>query len=112
MRATPPLLRAAVVALVLVMAPGAARAVSSRHPFIVNGERGDAATTIGWGLQDESDDRPPDDLQTVDLPIQPDETMSSPEVYGEDFLRADMLGAGPLDGGAGSCYGDSGGAPM
>lgn len=75
-------------------------------------EPGDAATTVGWGLQDESDDLPPDDLQMVDLPIQADETMSSPEVYGEDFLRADMLGAGPLDGGAGSCYGDSGGPLM
>ena len=72
-------------------------------------EPGDPATTIGWGLQDESDQRPPDDLQMVDLPIQSDETMASPEVYGEDFMRADMLGAGPLDGGAGSCYGDSGG---
>jgi hypothetical protein len=75
-------------------------------------EPGDPATTIGWGLQNESDRRPPDDLQTVDLPIQSDETMSSPDVYGEEFLRADMLGAGPLDGGAGSCYGDSGGPLM
>lgn len=72
-------------------------------------EAGDPATTIGWGLKSESDNSPPDDLQTVDLPIQSDETMSSPEVYGEQFLRGDMLGAGPLDGGAGSCYGDSGG---
>ncbi|MGH8991604.1 MAG: trypsin-like serine protease [Acidimicrobiia bacterium] len=75
-------------------------------------EPGDPATTIGWGLEDASDERPPDDLQTVDLPIQSDETMSSPEVYGADFLRDDMLGAGPLDGGAGSCYGDSGGPLM
>src|SRR3990170_2847545 len=74
-------------------------------------EAGDPATTIGWGLQNESDNAPPDDLQTVDLPIQPDETMSSPEVYGEEFIAGDMLGAGPLDGGAGSCYGDSGGPP-
>lgn len=75
-------------------------------------ESGDPATTIGWGLQNESDNAPPDDLQTVDLPIQDDETMSSPEVYGAEFLRGDMLGAGPLDGGAGSCYGDSGGPLM
>jgi hypothetical protein len=75
-------------------------------------EAGDPATTIGWGLQSETDERPPDDLQTVDLPIQSDETMSSPDVYGEEFLRGDMLGAGPLDGGAGSCYGDSGGPLM
>ncbi|MDQ3947100.1 MAG: trypsin-like serine protease [Actinomycetota bacterium] len=75
-------------------------------------EPGDPATTIGWGQQRETDTLPPDDLQTVDLPIQPDETMSSPEVYGEQFLRGDMLGAGPLDGGAGSCYGDSGGPLM
>jgi secreted trypsin-like serine protease len=75
-------------------------------------EAGDPATTIGWGLQDEADRTPPDDLQTVDLPIQSDETMSSPEVYGPEFLAADMLGAGPLDGGAGSCYGDSGGPLM
>ncbi len=75
-------------------------------------EPGDPATTIGWGLKDETDRTPPDDLQTVDLPIQPDDTMSSPEVYGRDFLAADMLGAGPLDGGAGSCYGDSGGPLM
>jgi hypothetical protein len=75
-------------------------------------EAGDPATTIGWGLQSESDKAPPDDLQTVDLPIQADETMSSPEVYGEEFIAGDMLGAGPLDGGAGSCYGDSGGPLM
>jgi secreted trypsin-like serine protease len=75
-------------------------------------DAGDPATTIGWGLQNETDNVPPDDLQTVDLPIQSDETMSSPDVYGEQFLRGDMLGAGPLDGGAGSCYGDSGGPLM
>ncbi|MGH9042428.1 MAG: trypsin-like serine protease [Acidimicrobiia bacterium] len=75
-------------------------------------EVGDPATTIGWGLKNETDKRPPDDLQTVDLPIQSDETMSSPDVYGAQFLRDDMLGAGPLDGGAGSCYGDSGGPLM
>ncbi|MGH8974980.1 MAG: trypsin-like serine protease [Acidimicrobiia bacterium] len=75
-------------------------------------EAGDPATTIGWGRKNQTDRTTPDHLQTVDLPIQSDETMSSPEVYGPEFLAADMLGAGPLDGGAGSCYGDSGGPLM
>lgn len=72
-------------------------------------EPGDPATTIGWGLESEEATSPPDHLQVVDLPIQSDETMASSDVYGEDFLPEDMLGAGPLDGGTGSCYGDSGG---
>jgi len=54
---------------------------------------------VGWGVAGETDETPSDDLQAVELPIQPDAVMADPATYGENFKASDMLGAGPLEGG-------------
>jgi secreted trypsin-like serine protease len=72
-------------------------------------EPGDVATVVGWGVPGEDDKAPTDDLHAVEIPIQPDSVMADPAAYGDSFKASDMVGAGPLEGGLDSCYGDSGG---
>ncbi|GAA3671566.1 hypothetical protein GCM10022267_67930 [Lentzea roselyniae] len=64
--------------------------------------------TMGWGATSEGG-AGSNDLREVDVPVQPDATMSSAAAYGSAFKPASMLGAGPLAGGLDSCQGDSGG---
>jgi secreted trypsin-like serine protease len=99
------------IALVRLSAP-----VESMRPVepVRPGERalwepGDVATVVGWGVTGEDEQTPSDDLQAVEVPIQPDSVMAAPTAYGENFKASDMLGAGALEGGLDSCYGDSGG---
>ncbi|MBM7863507.1 trypsin-like serine protease [Lentzea nigeriaca] len=64
--------------------------------------------TMGWGATSEGG-AGSNDLREVDVPVQPDSTMSSAAAYGSTFKADTMLGAGPLAGGKDSCQGDSGG---
>ncbi|GLZ33624.1 hypothetical protein Lesp02_58120 [Lentzea sp. NBRC 105346] len=64
--------------------------------------------TMGWGATSEGG-AGSNDLLEVDVPVQPDATMTGAGVYGTRFKPATMVGAGPLAGGRDSCQGDSGG---
>ena len=68
---------------------------------------GQTVRAIGFGRTCPSCS-PVNDLRQVDLPVQSDATMQS--AYGADFTPSNMIGAGPLAGGADTCQGDSGGS--
>jgi secreted trypsin-like serine protease len=70
---------------------------------------GERATVVGWGVTSEAATSASDDLFSVGVPIQPDAVMSGSDAYGDSFLASDMVGAGPVEGGADACFGDSGG---
>jgi len=72
-------------------------------------EPSDPAIVIGWGATREGGSETPDQLQQVQVEIQADDTMASPQVYGSAFVANYMVGAGTLQGGRDSCQGDSGG---
>lgn len=72
-------------------------------------EPGDPATVTGWGVTGPDSRGAPDDLLAAEVAVQPDAVMSASDLYGGDFKAADMIGAGPREGGFGPCYGDSGG---
>jgi Trypsin len=69
---------------------------------------GDNAVAIGHGA-DTSDGPLHGFLQEVSLPIQPDDAMVTR--YGDAFIPDQMVAAGPLEGGRGTCVGD-GGTPL
>ncbi|MFP5317673.1 MAG: trypsin-like serine protease [Acidimicrobiia bacterium] len=68
---------------------------------------GTALRAIGHGATCELGCAGSDQLLQVDLPVQSDATMQ--QRYGSAFDPATMLGAGPLQGGLDTCFGDSGG---
>jgi hypothetical protein len=72
-------------------------------------EAGDRAVVVGWGVTSETGTSASDELLAAGLPIQPDAVMAAADAYGDAFRPTDMLGAGPVDGGADACFGDSGG---
>jgi hypothetical protein len=72
-------------------------------------EAGDRAVVVGWGVTSETGTSASDELLAAGLPIRPDAFMAAADAYGESFRPADMLGAGPVDGSADACFGDSGG---
>lgn len=69
---------------------------------------GDNAVAIGHGA-DTFDGPLHGFLQEVNLPIQPDDAMVTR--YGDAFIPDQMVAAGPLEGGRGTCVGD-GGTPL
>jgi hypothetical protein len=67
---------------------------------------GTLARLTGWGVMSENSDESPDILHGVDVPIVTQ--ASCKVVYGSDLMPDDLC-AGREEGGADSCYGDSGG---
>jgi secreted trypsin-like serine protease len=70
---------------------------------------GDVATVVGWGVTTETATAASDELRSARVPIQADAVMTGADAYGDSFRPSDMLGAGPPEGGADACFGDSGG---
>ncbi len=68
------------------------------------------AVAVGWGniLTDTYPSKNPELLQKVTLPLLSNADCNKPELYNGD-VKENMLCAGPLEGGQGVCYGDSGG---
>ena len=64
------------------------------------------ATVVGWGLTSDGGEAS-DVLRQVTVPIVAQETCQA--AYGEAAITANMLCAGPEEGGKDSCQGDSGG---
>ena len=71
---------------------------------------------VGWGVTSEDASTTPDELQEVSLPIVSNEECNAAfNAYSwsyDDPVSADMVCAGPVEGGRDACYGDSGGPLM
>lgn len=71
---------------------------------------------VGWGVTSEDASATPDELQEVSLPIVANEECNAAfNAYSwsyDDPVTANMICAGPMEGGRDACYGDSGGPLM
>lgn len=89
---------------------------SPQRPIRIAGARerrtwlpGAEGTVVGWGIEDESALGKSDGLRSVSLPVIADRYCASEAGFPGRFEAMTMICAGPLEGGAGACGGDSGG---